>query len=317
MARGQERIEVRGVHRAREDTKARDAALARARAREILSACATSRRFLMRSRSAFSYAAAALLALAPVALRAERPFITLATTTSTQDSGLLEYLLPKFTTDTGIEVRVVAVGTGRALELGKRGDADVLLVHDRAAEELFVKDRHALERRDVMYNDFLVVGPATDPANVGDVHLASAAFSRISDKQATFVSRGDDSGTHKAEQRLWAAAGRDPRVGSGKWYLEAGGGMAATLAMAGEKRAYTLTDRASWLALPNRRGLLELLAGDPSLRNNYGVMVVNDFKHKGVKFALGKKLADWLTSYQGRTLIAKFRVADKQVFFVN
>ena len=246
----------------------------------------------------------------------ERPFITLATTTSTQDSGLLDDLLPKFSAASGLDVRVVAVGTGRAIELGRSGDADVLLVHDRASEDAFVADGHATARRDVMYNDFLVVGPSADPAGAKGQGVAGA-FQRIADKHAPFVSRGDDSGTHKAEKRLWAGAARDPLPGSGAWYFEAGGGMGATLVMASEKLAYTLTDRATWLALRDPRGLAELVSGDPKLRNNYGVMVVSEAKHPGVKAELAQQLVDWLTGAAGREVIAAFRVAGKQVFFLE
>jgi tungstate transport system substrate-binding protein len=246
----------------------------------------------------------------------ERPFLTLATTTSTQDSGLLDVLLPKFTADTGIDVRVVAVGTGRAIEIGKAGDADVLLVHDRASEDAFVAEGHAAARRDVMYNDFLVVGPAADPARAKGADVARG-FAAIADAKATFVSRGDDSGTHKAERRYWTAAARDPLPGSGQWYLEAGGGMAATLSLAAEKDAYTLTDRATWLATKDPGGLAELVSGDPSLRNNYGVMVVSAAKHPGVKADLGEKLAGWITGAPGRAAIESFRIDGKQVFFLE
>jgi len=262
-------------------------------------------------------ASAATLLLGAAALAGEeRAFITLATTTSTQDSGLLDDLLPRFTAATGIEVRVVAVGTGRAIEIGKSGDADVLLVHDRASEDAFVAEGHATSRRDVMYNDFLVVGPSNDPAGAKGADVARA-FASIADAKRHFVSRGDDSGTHKAEKRYWAAAARDPLPGSGAWYLEAGGGMGATLSMAGEKDAYTLTDRATWLAMKNRGGLVELVSGDPRLRNDYGVMVVSAAKHPGVKAELGEKLAAWLTGDAGRAAIAAFRVGGEPVFFLE
>ena len=246
----------------------------------------------------------------------DRPFITLATTTSTQDSGLLDDLLPKFSAASGLDVRVVAVGTGRAIELGKNGDADVLLVHDRASEDTFVAEGHATARRDVMYNGFLVVGPSADPAGAKGQSVAGA-FQRIADMRAPFVSRADDSGTHKAEKRLWAAAARDPLPGSGAWYFEAGGGMGATLVMASEKLAYTLTDRATWLALRDPRGLAELVSGDPKLRNNYGVMVVSAAKHPGVKAELAQQLVNWLTGAAGREAIAAFRVAGEQMFFLE
>lgn len=265
---------------------------------------------------AFAVACAALVADAAAAAAEERPFITLATTTSTQDSGLLDAVLPVFTRETGLDVRVVAVGTGRAIEIGRAGDADVLLVHDRASEDAFVAEGHAAARRDVMYNDFLVVGPAGDPAGARGNDVARA-FAAIADAKATFVSRGDDSGTHKAEKRHWATAARDPSSGSGQWYLEAGGGMSATLAMAAEKGAYALTDRATWLATKDPAGLAELVSGDARLRNDYGVLVVDPAKHPGVKSADAEKLANWLTSAPGRAAIAAFRVGGKQVFFLD
>ena len=248
---------------------------------------------------------------------AEKPFITLATSNAPVDSALLVQLLPKFTADTGIEVRVRSVGLRQAFALGKRGEADVLLVNERAAENLFVADRHALERRDVMYGDFVIVGSRTDPANIGDAPSAPGAFKLIVAKQAPFITRGDDSGTHRAEQRLWSAAGREPDSGKGAWYFAAPGGQAAAVALAAEKRGYTLVDRANWLALADRRALIELVSRDLLLRDSYSVLVVNDLKHRGAKFALGKKLADWLTGHQGRVLISAFRVAEKQVYFVE
>jgi len=259
---------------------------------------------------------AALSLVASSAFSEEKPFITLATTTSTQDSGLLDAILPKFTAQSGIEVRVVSVGTGRALEIGRAGDADVVLVHDRAAEDAFVAEGHARERRAVMYNDFLIVGPKSDPAGAKGANVV-AAFARIADRGAKFISRGDDSGTHKAELRYWAAAARDPKPASGRWYIEAGGGMATTLGMAGELQAYTLTDRSTWLALSNRRGLVEMVSGDARLLNRYSVMVVDPAKHPGVKAALGQKLADWLTGAAGRSAIAAFKVGGEQVFFLE
>lgn len=270
----------------------------------------------MRKRFALVLLAAALAGIASAAFGQDRPFITLATTTSTQDSGLLDAILPQFTAHSGIDVRVVSVGTGRAIEIGRAGDADVLLVHDRASEDAFVADGHAKRRRDVMYNDFLVVGPAADAAKAKGTNVA-AGFQRIADAKAKFVSRGDDSGTHKAEKRYWAAAARDPKPGSGTWYLEAGGGMAATLGMAGELQAYTLTDRATWLSVRDRRGLVEIVAGDAKLRNNYGVMVVSASKHPGVKAKLAAKLARWLTSSEGRAAISGYRIGGQPVFFLE
>jgi tungstate transport system substrate-binding protein len=267
------------------------------------------------TRRALLAAGTALLLSPSSSVGEQRSFLTLATTTSTQDSGLLDTLLPPFTAETGIEVRVVAAGTGRALEIGKSGDADVVLVHDRASEDAFVAAGHARARRDVMYNDFLVVGPAADPARVRGRDVARA-FAAIADARAPFVSRGDDSGTHKAERRFWEAAGRDPLPGSGAWYLEAGGGMAATLSMTAEKNAYTLTDRATWLAMPEKRELAELVSGDAKLRNNYGVIVVSSAQHPGVKEELGERFAAWLTGPRGRAAIAAFRIDGEHVFFL-
>jgi tungstate transport system substrate-binding protein len=248
---------------------------------------------------------------------AEKPFITLASSSAPVDSGLLAQLLPKFTADTGIEVRVRSVGLTQAFALGKRGEVDVLLVNDRAAENLFVTDRHALERRDFMYGDFVIIGPRTDPANIGDAPSAPGAFKLVVASKAPFITRGDDSGTHRAEQRIWSAAGRVPESGRGEWYFATPGGLSAAVALSAEKRGYTLVDRANWLALADRRALIELVSRDLLLRDSYSVLVVNDLKHRGVKFAQGKQLADWLTGHQGRVLISAFRIAEKQVYFVE
>ena len=257
-----------------------------------------------------------LLCLASAAFAEEKPYLTLASTTSTNDSGLFSSILPKFEADTGVQVRVVAVGTGQALELGRRGDADALLVHDRASEDLFLQEGQALLRRDVMYNDFVIVGPGGDPAGIRGESSASRAFAQIAIRSAAFVSRGDDSGTHKAELRIWKAAGIDPRSGPHAWYREAGGGMGATLNMAAELPAYTLTDRATWLAFRNPRELALLVEGDPGLRNPYGVLVVNPALHPHVKVELATRFADWLTGSAGRAAIEAFRIDGKQVFFL-
>ena len=259
---------------------------------------------------------ALLLCLAPAAAAQEKPYLTLASTTSTNDSGLFAAILPKFEADTGVEVRVVAVGTGQALEIGRRGDADALLVHDRASEDLFLKEGNALFRRDVMYNDFVIVGPRADPAGLRGQGSASRAFAQIAAKRAAFVSRGDDSGTHKAEMRIWKAADIDPHGGSGTWYREVGGGMGATLNVAGELPAYTLADRASWLAFRNPRELALLVEGDPSLRNPYGVLVVNPALHPHVKVELATRFADWLTGPAGRAAIESFTIDGKPLFFL-
>jgi tungstate transport system substrate-binding protein len=247
-------------------------------------------------------------------LRAEQRFLTLASTTSTRDSGLLADLLPRFEARSGIAVRVVAVGTGRALQLGRAGDVDALLVHDRASEDAFVADGHALRRRDVMYNDFVIVGPQEDPAAVRGLSRAADGLARIAATQSAFLSRGDDSGTHKAERRLWALADLDPSGDSGGWYRETGNGMGATLNTAVELQAYVLSDRGTWLAFRNRGELEILLQGDPPLRNPYGVLVVNPERHPHVKAELAEHFAVWLTSPQARLAIAEFRVDGEPLF---
>ena len=254
--------------------------------------------------------------LAAVASAQEKPFLTLASTTSTNDSGLFSAILPKFEAETGVEVRVVAVGTGQALELGRRGDADALLVHDRASEDAFLAEGHALFRRDVMYNDYLIVGPHADPAGIRGAELAARALAKIAEREAAFISRGDDSGTHKAELRLWKAAGIDPRAASGRWYREVGGGMGATLNIANELPGYTLTDRATWLAYQKREALTPLLEGDPVLRNPYGLLVVDPARHPHAKVDLATRFADWLTGPSGRKAIEGFRIAGQTPFFL-
>ena len=259
-------------------------------------------------------ALAAMLFLAAPALAAER-FISLASTTSTENSGLFAHLLPKFTARTGIAVRVIAVGTGAALRLGERGDVDVVLVHARAAEDRFIAEGFGIERRDVMYNDFVIVGPSADPAGIMGGRDVIAALRRIARARAPFISRGDDSGTHKAEMRLWRAAGTDPRPGSGRWYLEAGAGMGATLNIAVGRDAYVLADRATWLSFRNRGRLAIVVEGDPRLHNPYGVMLVNPARHPHVKRDDGIAFIRWLTGGEGRAAIASFRTGGRQVFF--
>jgi tungstate transport system substrate-binding protein len=257
-----------------------------------------------------------LLCFASLAAAEQKPYLTLASTTSTNDSGLFASILPKFEADTGVQVRVVAVGTGQALEIGRRGDADALLVHDRASEDAFLAEGNALFRRDVMYNDFVIIGPGADPAGIRGLGSASLALAQLATRQAAFVSRGDDSGTHKAELRIWKAAGIDPHTGSGGWYRETGGGMGATLNVAAELPAYTLADRATWLAFRNRRELALLVEGDASLRNPYGVLVVNPALHPHVKVELATRFADWLTGAAGSKAIQSFRIEGQPAFFV-
>jgi tungstate transport system substrate-binding protein len=246
---------------------------------------------------------------------AER-FITVASTTSTEQSGLFGHLLPVFTAKSGIEVRVVAVGTGQALRLGERGDADVVLVHDKASELKFVEAGYGVDRRDVMYNDFVLVGPKADPAAVRSSGI-EAALRRIAEAKTPFASRGDDSGTHKAELRLWRAAGVDPKAGDGAWYRETGSGMGPTLNTAAGMDAYTLTDRGTWLSFKNRQNLEILVQGDDKLFNQYGVMLVNPARHPHVKERDARAFMDWLTGAQGQRTIAEYRIDGERLFFPN
>ncbi len=258
----------------------------------------------------------ALLALAgATGARAADRFITVASTTSTQNSGLFEYLLPKFTAKTGIAVHVVAVGTGAALKIGERGDADVLLVHARDAEIKFVKAGYAVKRYPVMYNDFVVVGPPADPAHVKGMTDVAAAFRKIAGIKSLFISRGDDSGTNKAEMKIWKAAGIDPKPASGKWYQAAGAGMGATLNMTAARDAYTLTDRGTWISFKNRQGLGIVVEGDPRLFNQYGVMLVNPKRHEGIKVADGEAFIHWLIGPEGQETIASYKLHGQQLFF--
>ncbi len=260
--------------------------------------------------------ALALLALtATWQAQAGERVITLASTTSTENSGLLTHLLSRFTGATGIKVRVIAVGTGQALRLARNGDADVLLVHHRASEEEFVAEGHGVQRHDVMYNDFVLLGPGADPAGVRGGRDASAALARIADARALFASRGDDSGTHKKERDLWAAAGIDPVAGSGAWYRETGSGMGATLNATVGMGAYALADRATWLAFRNKGDLEVLVEGDERLFNPYGVILVNPAKHPHVNAQDAQAFIDWLVSEPGQSAIAAFRVNDRQLFF--
>ena len=246
---------------------------------------------------------------------AER-FITVASTTSTEQSGLFAHLLPVFAEKSGIEVRVVAVGTGQALRLGERGDADVVLVHDVASEKKFVQAGHGVERRDVMYNDFVLVGPKDDPAAVQGGGVA-AALRRIAEAKAPFASRGDDSGTHKAELRLWRDAGIDPKSGAGSWYRETGSGMGPTLNTAAGMDAYALTDRGTWLSFKNRQNLGILVQGDERLFNQYGVMLVDPARHPHVKAQDARIFIDWLTGAEGQRAIAAFKLGGEPLFFPN
>jgi len=239
--------------------------------------------------------------------------ITVASTTSTDQSGLFGHILPRFTAATGIQVKVVALGTGQALDLGRRGDADVVLVHDRPAEDRFVAEGYGIERRDVMYNDFVLVGPANDPARIAEAKTAAEALRRIAASNAPFVSRGDRSGTHAAELRQWQIAGVDPK--STKGYRDAGAGMGPTLNMAAALNAYTLADRGTWLSFRNRQELRLLLAGDPQLFNPYGVILVNPERHPHVKQAEGRRFIAWLAGKEGQEAIASYRIEGQPLFF--
>ncbi len=253
------------------------------------------------------------LAVTP-ALAAAADYITVASTTSTENSGLFDYLLPIFQKSSGIEVRVVAQGTGQALETGKRGDADVVFVHARPAEEKFVAEGWGVRRYPVMYNDFVIVGPSADPAHVAGTADAVAAMTAIAKAEATFASRGDDSGTDQAEKALWAKAGITP---AGDWYRETGSGMGATLNTAAELPAYALTDRGTWISFKNKADLTILSQGDPALFNQYGVILVNPEKHPTVKAELGQRFIDWLVSPAGQQAIAGYKIGGEQLFFPN
>ena len=249
--------------------------------------------------------------------QAEERFIILQSTTSTQNSGLFDAILPRFQTKTGIEVRVVAVGTGQALKNARNGDGDVLLVHAKPEEEAFVAEGWGVKRYDVMSNDFVIIGPANDPADIAGLPRAGAALRKISQTQAAFVSRGDESGTHKKERALWKVAAVDPLETGGTWYREAGAGMGATLNTAVGMRAYTLTDRGTWLSFRNKGDYTILVEGDSQLFNQYGVILVNPAKHLHVKAGLGQQFIDWLVGPEGQSLIAGYAIAGQPLFFPN
>lgn len=262
-------------------------------------------------------AALALIALAPSVASADGKFIIVQSTTSTQNSGLFEHILPLFTKKTGIEVRVVAVGTGQALKNAENGDGDVVLVHSQPDEEKFVADGWGVKRYPVMYNDFIIVGPGADPAKIAGLKQAPEALKKIAEAKAPFASRADDSGTHKAELKLWEEAGVDPKASSGSWYLETGSGMGATLNTAVGKQAYALTDRGTWLAFANKDDFKVLVEGDDKLFNQYGVILVNPTKHPKVKAKEGQAFIDWLVSPEGQAAIASYTIDGQQLFFPN
>lgn len=256
----------------------------------------------------------ALLALPAVA---QDKFIVVASTTSTEQSGLFGYILPMFKAKTGIDVRVVALGTGQALDTARRGDADVVFVHDKAAENKFVAEGFGVDRREVMYNDFVMVGPKSDPAKIAGTKDIAASLKKIADTKTPFASRGDKSGTHAAELRLWRMAGVDPEAGKGTWYRETGSGMGPTLNTAAAMDAYALTDRGTWLSFKNRGNLDIVVEGDQRLFNQYGVMLVNPARHAHVKKELGTTFVEWITSAEGQKAIADYKIGGEQLFFPN
>lgn len=278
-----------------------------------------SSRLLRRSligRSAVLLASAlCLITLTPV--QAQPAFIVVASTTSTEQSGLFKHLLPSFTRQTGIEVRVVAVGTGQALDIGRRGDADVVFVHDRPAEDKFIAEGFASRRYDVMYNDYVIVGPKSDPARIAGSKDAAQALQRIQAAQVPFVSRADKSGTHAAELRLWREAGVDADRLRGAWYKETGSGMGPALNTAAGMGAYLVADRGTWLSFRNRGDLQVLVEGDKRLFNPYGVMAVDAGRHPHVKREAAQRFIDWLISSIGQQTIAEYRIGGEPLFFPN
>jgi len=260
---------------------------------------------------------ALLLTLTAFAAGAQDKSIVVASTTSTEQSGLFGYLLPIFTKDTGIQVKVVALGTGQALDLARRGDADVVFVHARPAEENFIAEGAGVKRFPVMYNDFVLIGPKSDPAKVAGSHDIVAALQKIQAAQAPFVSRGDKSGTHMAELDLWKQSGIDLNEVKGPWYRDTGQGMGPALNTASSMNAYLLADRGTWLAFKNRGDLDILVEGDKRLFNQYGVILVNPAKHPNVKKDLGQTFIDWLVSSAGQKAIAEYKIGGQQLFYPN
>lgn len=257
------------------------------------------------------------LALILVPLSAQAQTILVQSTTSTQNSGLYDHLLPIFQDQTGIEVQVVAVGTGQAIRNARNGDADVLLVHAKTAEEAFVADGWGTARADLMYNDFVIVGPADDPVGLSGMTDAIAALRKLADAKAIFASRGDDSGTHKAEMRLWREAGIDAAEASGTWYRETGSGMGATLNVGVTMDAYVLTDRATWISFRNKGTHRIVVEGDARMFNQYGIILVNSQRHPHVKAAAAQQFIEWMLSEAGQSAIAAYHVDGQQLFFPN
>ncbi|OFZ90673.1 MAG: tungsten ABC transporter substrate-binding protein [Betaproteobacteria bacterium RBG_16_66_20] len=259
----------------------------------------------------------ALVLCSSFSIEAQQRFITVASTTSTEQSGLFRHLLPIFEQKTGIQVRVVALGTGQALDMGKRGDADVVFVHAKALEEKFIAEGYGVKRFEVMYNDFVLVGPKSDPAKVSGTRDIVAALQKIRAAQAPFASRGDKSGTHFAELELWKLAGVDIAKDQGPWYRDTGSGMGPTLNTAAGMNAYTLADRGTWLSFKNRGELVISVAGDQRLFNQYGVMLVNPAKHAHVKNEMGQAFVDWVVAPEGQKAIAEYKIGGEQLFFPN
>ena len=270
----------------------------------------------MISRRLFCSLLTAAGVLAATVVHAQDAFITVSSTTSTEQSGLFGYLLPVFEKSTGIKVRVVALGTGQALDLARRGDADVVFVHDKAAEEKFIAEGYGVKRQEVMYNDFIVVGPKSDPAKATGKDILEG-LRRIEAAKAPFVSRGDKSGTHAAELRYWKAAGVDLDAKKGSWYRDTGSGMGPALNTAASMNAYILADRGTWLSFKNRGELGIIVEGDTKLFNQYGVILVNPAKHAHVKQADGQKFIDWVVSGAGQKVIADYKIGGEQLFFPN
>ena len=258
-----------------------------------------------------AFAAAAL-----ASAHAQQQFITVASTTSTEQSGLFKHLLPAYAKKAGVEVRVVAVGTGQALDMGRRGDADVVFVHDPVAEKKFIDEGWGVTYHQVMYNDFIIVGPRSDPAKAGGKDVAGA-LRKIRSAQAPFVSRADKSGTHAAELRLWSLAGIDIAKDKGPWYKETGSGMGPALNTASAMNAYIMADRGTWLSFKNRGDLVVLVEGDNKLFNQYGIMLVNPSKHPHVKKDAGNAFIDWVISPEGQKTIADYKIGGEQLFFPN
>jgi len=262
-------------------------------------------------------AASLTLALSSAAALAQDKFIIVASTTSTEQSGLFGHILPIFTKKTGIQVRVVAQGTGQALKTAEQGNADVVFVHDRVAELKFAADGWGIDRSEVMYNDFVIVGPKSDPAKIGGSKDVVAAYRKIAEAKAPFASRGDSSGTHAAELRIWKEANIDVKTAGAGWYRETGSGMGPTLNTASAMNAYAFTDRGTWLSFKNRGDLVVSVEGDVKLFNQYGAMLVNPAKHAHVKVSEGKAFIDWVTAKEGQDAIASYKIEGQQLFFPN